>query len=101
MSLRAAISPIGTGAVPRRATSAKARTALADFVVITSNRRASLVCVHDGPEEDGPLGAPNRADGGHFLLLSPAEPELRAGLDRPRRAQVHPCERVRAPVLPV
>src|SRR3954447_4328416 len=43
MSRRAAISPIGTGAEPRRASSASARTAWADFAVMTSNRRASLV----------------------------------------------------------
>src|SRR3954471_21363911 len=99
MSRRAAISPIGTGAVPRRASSARARTALADFVVITSNRRASLVCVHDGPEETRPLGASACAHGVDLLLLRAAEPQLRPGMDRPRRSQVRARRRVRAAVL--
>src|SRR3954447_6847134 len=95
------MSPIGTGADPRRASSARARTAWADFAVMTSNRAASLVCGHDGPEEDGPLGASARADGGHLLLLCAAQPELRSRVDRPCRSQVRSRERVRAPVLPL
>src|SRR4051812_17858586 len=101
MSRRAAISPIGTGAEPRRASSASARTAWADFAVMTNNRRASLLFGHDGPEEDGPLGAPARAHGRDLPVLCAAKSQLRAGLDRPRGPQDRARERVRAAVFPL
>src|SRR5437763_5005905 len=97
----AAISPIGTGTRPRRASAARARTAQADFAVMTSKGCASLLCADAGPEEDGPLGAAFGADGADLRVVGAAEPELGPGLDRPRRAQADPRRRVRAPDVPV
>src|SRR4051812_17707694 len=101
MSRRAAISPIGTGDAPRRASSARARTAYADFAVMTSNRRTSLLFGHDSAEEARPVGTPAAAHGCHLLLLGAAESELGSRLDRPRGAQVRPRQRVRAALLPL
>src|SRR5947209_8461466 len=97
----AAISPIGTGTLPRRASSARARTAQADFAVMTSNGCASLLCADAGPEEDGSLGAALGADGADLRVVGAAEPELGPGLDRPRRAQADPRERVRPADVPL
>src|SRR3954463_16578284 len=101
MSRRAATSPIGTGEPPRRASSPRARTAYADFAVMTSNRAASLVCGHDDAEETRPVAAATGANGRHLLLVGAAEPQLRAWLDRPRGPQDRARQRVRAALLPV
>src|SRR3954453_14074965 len=101
MSRRAATSPIGTGASPRRASSARARTAYADFAVMTSNRQRTLLFEHDGPEEARPVAPAAGPHGRHFFLFRAAESELGPRLDRPRRPQDRARQRVRASVLPL
>src|SRR5947208_9567929 len=101
MSRRAAISPIGTGPLPRRASSASARTAYADLVVMTSKACATLRDGDDGPEEDGPLAPAASLDGSHLRAVRTAEPEFRARLDRPRRSQGDPRQRIRPALLPL
>src|SRR3954453_10170593 len=68
---------------------------------MTNNRRASLLFAHDGPAEDGPLGAPARAHGRDLPVLSVAKSQLRVGLDRPRGPQDRARERVRPAVFPL